>query len=266
MTKAMGDYTYALKFRDVIIEIIKEQIEAIRPRYQMATVISIDRINYTCMVRFPGDTTDAKVNMGSTQPAAVGQIVRVEGLNGDRYIADVMGPPYDPTSTEIVTQITPTFKSRLADDVSATPVAFFATDAVNGVEVGDRVEILNKPDGERIAINLFEVKSLVEKFSGETIGQVGGKSFNANANVNLRARVNGGSYATFSNGDVTIPIPDPPGLNWSYTNQSSSIPVTLGDAGSVTLAAFNEDRRRINSIISVLSYINGRLVNLDTNN
>jgi hypothetical protein len=33
--------------------------------------------------------------MGGIQPSAVGQVVRIEGLQGDRFIADVMGAPFE---------------------------------------------------------------------------------------------------------------------------------------------------------------------------
>ena len=92
---ALNDYRYALEFQETMKRLVREEVERQRPRYQMATVVSIDRTNRRCAVIFPGDTTNATVSMGAIQPKTPGQVVRVEGLSGDRYIADVMGDPYD---------------------------------------------------------------------------------------------------------------------------------------------------------------------------
>lgn len=97
----MNDYRYALEFRDLLQGLVRAEVEKNRPRYQMATVTAIDRINRKCTVQFPGETGTAVVNMGSIQPSAINQIVRVEGLAGDRYIADVMGAPYEYTDDRI---------------------------------------------------------------------------------------------------------------------------------------------------------------------
>ena len=138
------------------------------------------------------------------------------------------------------------------------------TDALAGVAVGDRVVVLHKGMGERVGVSLLDPKPLTQKFAGEVIGTVGGDDVTVGGDVTLRARVgSGGSYQTFSNGDVTLPEPDTT-LNWSYVSQS--VPGSLGAAGSVTLAAFNEDRERINDLRDAVAYINGRLVNLEANN
>lgn len=92
----MEDYRFALEFKETLARLVKEEVERQRPRYQMATVVSFDRVLRKCTVTFPGDTTNAVVNMGSIQPASVGQVVRVAGLAGDRYIDDVLGVAYDP--------------------------------------------------------------------------------------------------------------------------------------------------------------------------
>lgn len=86
----------AAKMRDVIRAIVVKEIERLRPSPAYATVVSIDRVLRLCEVRFPEDdsTTSLVVGMGSIQPSAVGQIVRVAGVVGDRYIDDVMGEPY----------------------------------------------------------------------------------------------------------------------------------------------------------------------------
>jgi hypothetical protein len=90
----MNDYRYALEFRDMLKNLVAAEVERQRPRYQMATVVSIDRGNRKCEVQFPGESSTANVSMGSVQPSDLGQVVRVEGLAGDRYVSDVMGVPF----------------------------------------------------------------------------------------------------------------------------------------------------------------------------
>ena len=89
-----GDYLAALEMRDIIKGLVKGEVEKQRPRYDYATVTAIDRPNRKCTVQYPGDTTTSVVNMGAVQPSATGQVVRVDGLLGDRFVSDVMGTPY----------------------------------------------------------------------------------------------------------------------------------------------------------------------------
>jgi hypothetical protein len=98
---SLSDYRFALEFRAELQRLVKEEVERQRPRYQMATVVSIDRVLRKCTVQFPSDTTTSTVSMGSIQPSSVGQVVRVEGLSGDRYIADVLGPAYETLETRV---------------------------------------------------------------------------------------------------------------------------------------------------------------------
>ena len=90
------EYRLAAKTRDIIRLIVRKEINRLRPAATYGTVISINRTNRTCEVRFPEDIDDetSVVGMGSIQPSEVGQTVRVGGVVGDRYIDDVMGPPY----------------------------------------------------------------------------------------------------------------------------------------------------------------------------
>jgi hypothetical protein len=97
----LSDYRFALEFRAELARLVREEVDKQRPRHQVAEVVSIDRVLRRCVVEFPGDTTTATVSMGSIQPASVGQLVRIEGVAGDRYIADVMGAPYEPLETRV---------------------------------------------------------------------------------------------------------------------------------------------------------------------
>jgi len=92
----MEDYRFALEFKETLARLVKEEVERTRPRYRMATVVSFDRVTRKCVVNFPGDISNEVVNMGSIQPNTAGQVVRVAGLSGDRYIDDVLGPAAPP--------------------------------------------------------------------------------------------------------------------------------------------------------------------------
>lgn len=96
-----ANYNIALEIRDFIVGLVSSEVEKIRPRHQMAQVTSINRAQRKANVQFVGEPSSVVVNMGSIQPSSVGQYVRVEGTQGDRYIADVMGPHYIDASVGI---------------------------------------------------------------------------------------------------------------------------------------------------------------------
>jgi len=85
-----GDYALATKFRDLIAAQISKETERIAPRIQYGTVNTIDRANLKCTVTMVGDSAPITVKMGTIQPNAVGNIVRVDGPLGDRYISEVL--------------------------------------------------------------------------------------------------------------------------------------------------------------------------------
>ena len=85
------DYAVAAKARDVLGALVEAEIGRQRPRIQYATVATIDRPNRKCTVTFPGDPAPVTVNMGTIQPAAIGNVVRIDGPVGDRFITEVLG-------------------------------------------------------------------------------------------------------------------------------------------------------------------------------
>lgn len=89
-----SDPAFAAWLRDYVREQAQKIIDQQRPRPSYPTVITIDRVNRKATVQYAGDPAPVPVQMGSIQPANVGQRVRVEGVGGDKYIADVMGPVY----------------------------------------------------------------------------------------------------------------------------------------------------------------------------
>jgi len=87
----MDDLSFSLAMRDIVNSLVKEAIEQQRPKYRYGTVVSIDRPNYKCTITYNGETGQVIVNMGSIQPSAVGQRVRIEGIGTDKFITDVIG-------------------------------------------------------------------------------------------------------------------------------------------------------------------------------
>jgi hypothetical protein len=87
-----GDFTAATRLRDVIRSIVASEIEKARPAYRYGVVRSIDTANGLCKVAYTdSDPTGVTVRMGLIiRPTTVGQIVRVDGLSTDRFIADVL--------------------------------------------------------------------------------------------------------------------------------------------------------------------------------
>lgn len=88
------DSKTAIDMRDAILRLTEQTIERKRPAPSYAEVISIDRVGRTSQLLFPGSTVPVTVPMGSIQPLTVGQIVRVNGVDTDRYVEDVMGNAY----------------------------------------------------------------------------------------------------------------------------------------------------------------------------
>jgi len=94
-TPDMGSYEYAMQFKELIAEMVTAELNRQRPTPTYATVQSINETERSCMVVINGDTVAVKAYCASIIPAAVGQIVRLEGTPGDRYIADVQGETMD---------------------------------------------------------------------------------------------------------------------------------------------------------------------------
>lgn len=129
---------------------------------------------------------------------------------------------------EIVESLTPLMTRPIGGD---TPLLVTPTDAVNGVEVGDVVRVVHDGAGRRVATGMISRKGISAKFSGETLGTVGGSPLTVDGSVQLRTRLgSNGTYQTFSGGDVTIPAPGVRiGTSSSYTQ--------IDSAGNYTLPA-----------------------------
>lgn len=88
---SFDDLSVAAQMKEVLAKLVGGTLNATRPEYRYATVVSIDRLNRRCEVQYSGEPTTAIVGMGAVQPFKVGQVVRIDGRVGDRWIQDVMG-------------------------------------------------------------------------------------------------------------------------------------------------------------------------------
>lgn len=89
------DLKTAARMREVMARVIQSELQRTRPPANNAVVTKINRRFNKCTVAFPGDLGEVEIPLGGVVPSSVGQVVRVDGVLGDRYISDVMGPPAD---------------------------------------------------------------------------------------------------------------------------------------------------------------------------
>lgn len=117
-----SDSPTAQAMRDLIQQVTRTMLATERPQVRYATVVTLDRTNRKATVTYIGETSTATVAMGSVQPANTGQVVRIGGPMGDRYIEDVLGSAYFATGTLL-----------LPDGALATPALAFVNDPNMGV-------------------------------------------------------------------------------------------------------------------------------------
>jgi hypothetical protein len=87
-----GEYPMAARMRDAIAKIAEKAVESKRPPPRYATVVSLAGTTANNLwVRFLDEEEDQLVALASIRPSRSGQIVRIEGTIGDRYVADVLG-------------------------------------------------------------------------------------------------------------------------------------------------------------------------------
>lgn len=80
----------ALEIRGIIETIADERINTLRPSSSYAVVSLIDRPNHKANVIYVGETVAVPVAMGAIEPTATGELVRIGGSIGHRYIEDVL--------------------------------------------------------------------------------------------------------------------------------------------------------------------------------
>lgn len=86
-----ADYATAAAFRDVVVSMIDNEVDQIRPAPQYAVVNAVNYASNKAQVTPNGQTTQIVVGMGQNVPATVGGVVRIEGVSGDRFISEVLG-------------------------------------------------------------------------------------------------------------------------------------------------------------------------------
>jgi hypothetical protein len=96
-----ADQDFALKFRDWARSFIVAELAKERPGERYATVVSVNRVTRKATVQFNGETANTVVNLGSIQPAWIGQRVRIKGTKGDRYIDDILGSTISADDTDL---------------------------------------------------------------------------------------------------------------------------------------------------------------------
>lgn len=87
----MNDVAFALQMRDHINSQIATALESERPRPRYATVESINDVTRKCGIKYTGESSVVLVSTGALRPSRLGQVVRIEGIGTDKYIADIIG-------------------------------------------------------------------------------------------------------------------------------------------------------------------------------
>lgn len=219
---AFSDYEYALKFRNVVKQICTAEIDKIRPRHQYATVMTIDRNIRKCTVRYPGDTVDVAVNMGALQPSAAGQVVRINGIQGDRFIDDVLGRTFfveDSDVRLITTSYTSKIKSPPLAPVGNTAGTALQTLTIPAVSYSrlldvrmtcflgmaissDTWEMVGTYDGNSVAVNVLD-RSRYPSPTSSCTGHIDGLvTLDANVSIILRVWVRRIAGTGGANGSV----------------------------------------------------------------
>lgn len=93
MPTSWQELPYAQRFRDVIAELVGKEVKRLRPSASLATVNTIGADS--CTVIFPGDSTPVTVKLFTVRPTVgggvgVGDVVRIEGPSGGRYVTEVV--------------------------------------------------------------------------------------------------------------------------------------------------------------------------------
>lgn len=87
---SFADFATAAALRDLVRKLVAAELEIQRPSYVYAIVTALSTDNRTCEVAYPGEEVSAEVAVGAIKPTAVGQVVRIDGRRGDRYVADAL--------------------------------------------------------------------------------------------------------------------------------------------------------------------------------
>lgn len=89
--RMMQDYDFALELRDIVKKLVAEEVQRIRPRYRYAEVQSVNLATRKATVIFTSEVTPVEVNIGGFTYILPNDIVRIEGIGTDKFVADVIG-------------------------------------------------------------------------------------------------------------------------------------------------------------------------------
>lgn len=89
----MEDWAYASKFKDLITRVVLDTLNIERPTYTYATVVSVDVVNSTVQVKYREDEDPVTLPAVGALPCVPGQIVKIDGVAGDRHVVAVMKEP-----------------------------------------------------------------------------------------------------------------------------------------------------------------------------
>lgn len=151
-----SDSMTAQAVRDLVTQVVRSMLTTERPPVRYATVVSIDRANRKATVTYIGESTSVTVSMGSIQPLATGQVVRIGGMMGDRYIEDVLGDSnfgWKPGDMKMfagaATGVTPQVGWLVCDGSAVSRTTYADLFAVIGTKygVGDGSTTFNLPGG-----------------------------------------------------------------------------------------------------------------------
>lgn len=85
----------AYRVRDAMVSIAESVVERMRPAPRQATVQSVDLVNRTCVVNYPGESVDVTIFCGSIMPAGPGAVIRIAGPIGARYLDGIISGSVD---------------------------------------------------------------------------------------------------------------------------------------------------------------------------
>ena len=89
--KGFGKHDNALRMRDAIVKVVRNQLDILRPESRVGTVIDFDPVAGEVTALFPGDE-DAQLVACSQlmMPSDVDQLVRVSGKPGSYFVTDIV--------------------------------------------------------------------------------------------------------------------------------------------------------------------------------
>ena len=85
----------AARLRDTVTAIARAVVERERPPYRYGTVESVNLDENTCQVVLAGDVESVPIRLYLQRPN-VGEVVRVCGMRGDRYVETTVALPEEP--------------------------------------------------------------------------------------------------------------------------------------------------------------------------